>query len=113
MNCMSIECGEHRLLVDCGVTFPDLPFGTDVIRPDFRYLREAKRKHQALWLTHGHEDHIATEVTALGLTAVELAASAEDSTRRPARVATRSTSGSSSARWPFSASTAAARSSRR
>ncbi|HEX6242269.1 MAG TPA: ribonuclease J, partial [Polyangiales bacterium] len=58
MNCMSIECGDHRLLVDCGVTFPDHPFGTDVIRPDFRHLRENKLPHQALWLTHGHEDHI-------------------------------------------------------
>jgi ribonuclease J len=58
MNCMSIECGDHRLLVDCGVTFPDHPFGTDVIRPDFRHLRENKLPQQALWLTHGHEDHI-------------------------------------------------------
>lgn len=58
MNCMSIECGDQRVLVDCGVTFPDHPFGTDVIRPDFRYLRENKKPHQALWLTHGHEDHI-------------------------------------------------------
>jgi ribonuclease J len=58
MNCLSIECGDHRLLVDCGITFPDHPFGTDVIRPDFRHLSEAHKKHQALWLTHGHEDHI-------------------------------------------------------
>jgi ribonuclease J len=58
MNCMSIECGDHRLIVDCGITFPDHPFGTDVIRPDFRYLSEVKKRNQALWLTHGHEDHI-------------------------------------------------------
>jgi ribonuclease J len=58
MNCMAIEHGDHRLLVDCGITFPEQPFGTDVIRPDFRYLVEERRAHQALWLTHGHEDHI-------------------------------------------------------
>src|SRR5690349_14788912 len=58
MNCMAIEHGDHRLLVDCGITFPEQPFGTDVIRPDFRYLLEERRAHQALWLTHGHEDHI-------------------------------------------------------
>lgn len=58
MNCMSIECEDHRLLVDCGVTFPDHPFGTDVIRPDFKYLRDAPKRHSTLWLTHGHEDHI-------------------------------------------------------
>jgi ribonuclease J len=58
MNCMSIECGDQRLLVDCGVTFPDHPFGTDVIRPDFRHLRDTPKKSSALWVTHGHEDHI-------------------------------------------------------
>jgi ribonuclease J len=58
MNCMAIEHADHRLLIDCGITFPEQPFGTDVIRPDFRYLSEHKRAHQALWLTHGHEDHI-------------------------------------------------------
>jgi ribonuclease J len=58
MNCMSIESGAHRVLIDCGVTFPDLPFGTDVIRPDFRYLKEEPRPHTTIWITHGHEDHI-------------------------------------------------------
>jgi ribonuclease J len=58
MNCMSIEHDDHRLLVDCGVTFPDHPFGTDVIRPDFKHLRDTPKQHTALWVTHGHEDHI-------------------------------------------------------
>jgi ribonuclease J len=58
MNCMSIEHGSHRVIVDCGVTFPDLPFGTDVIRPDFRHLRDDPRPHTLFWITHGHEDHI-------------------------------------------------------
>lgn len=58
MNCMSIECEDHRILVDCGVTFPDHPFGTDVIRPDFGHLAAVKKPKQLLWLTHGHEDHI-------------------------------------------------------
>jgi ribonuclease J len=58
MNCMAIEQGDFRLFVDCGITFPDHPFGTDVIRPDFRYLREEPRSRSAIWLTHGHEDHI-------------------------------------------------------
>jgi ribonuclease J len=58
MNCMSVEYGDSRLLIDCGITFPDLPFGTDVIRPDFQHLRDVPKKQSALWLTHGHEDHI-------------------------------------------------------
>lgn len=58
MNCMSIEHGDHRLLIDCGITFPDHPFGTDVIRPDFKHLRDTPKRHTTLWITHGHEDHI-------------------------------------------------------
>jgi len=58
MNCMAIEQGGFRLLVDCGITFPDHPFGTDVIRPDFGYLRAEPCQKSALWITHGHEDHI-------------------------------------------------------
>lgn len=58
MNCMSVEHDDHRLLIDCGITFPDHPFGTDVIRPDFRHLRDVPKRHSTLWLTHGHEDHI-------------------------------------------------------
>ncbi|HEY6876427.1 MAG TPA: ribonuclease J, partial [Polyangiales bacterium] len=58
MNCMSIEYGDSRLLIDCGITFPDHPFGTDVIRPDFKHLRDVPKKQSTLWLTHGHEDHI-------------------------------------------------------
>jgi ribonuclease J len=58
MNCMSVEHGDCRLLIDCGITFPDHPFGTDVIRPDFKHLRDVPKKHSTLWLTHGHEDHI-------------------------------------------------------
>lgn len=58
MNCMSVEHGDTRLLIDCGITFPDHPFGTDVIRPDFQRLRDVPKRHSTLWLTHGHEDHI-------------------------------------------------------
>jgi ribonuclease J len=58
MNCMSVEHGDSRLLIDCGITFPDLPFGTDVIRPDFQHLRDVPKPQSVLWLTHGHEDHI-------------------------------------------------------
>ncbi len=58
MNCMSIECDDQRVLIDCGVGFPGLPFGTDVIRPDFRYLADEPCRDTALWVTHGHEDHI-------------------------------------------------------
>jgi ribonuclease J len=51
---------EGRLLiVDCGVLFPgdDQP-GIDLILPDFSYIRERLNDIEAVFLTHGHEDHI-------------------------------------------------------
>jgi ribonuclease J len=51
---------EGRLLiVDCGVLFPgdDQP-GIDLILPDFSYIKERMNDVEAIFLTHGHEDHI-------------------------------------------------------
>lgn len=58
MNCLCLECEGFRLIVDCGLTFPDLPFGTEIIHPDFDYLRQNPIGEQVVVLTHGHEDHI-------------------------------------------------------
>ena len=39
--------------------FPeDEHLGVDIIIPDFSYLRTTKNRLRALFLTHGHEDHI-------------------------------------------------------
>ena len=47
------------IIVDCGLGFPDedMP-GVDIIIPDFTYLRENEEKLKAVFITHGHEDHI-------------------------------------------------------
>ncbi len=59
MNLMVYECGEEAILVDCGMMFPDAAtLGVDVIVPDMTYLFEHASKIKALFLTHGHEDHI-------------------------------------------------------
>jgi ribonuclease J len=59
MNLMVYECGEDAVLVDCGMMFPDAAtLGVDVIVPDMTYLFENASKVRALFLTHGHEDHI-------------------------------------------------------
>ncbi len=59
MNLMVYECGEEAIVVDCGMMFPDAAtLGVDVIIPDLTYLFENAAKIRALFLTHGHEDHI-------------------------------------------------------
>jgi ribonuclease J len=59
MNLMVYECGDEAILVDCGMMFPDAAIlGVDVIVPDMTYLFENAAKVKALFLTHGHEDHI-------------------------------------------------------
>lgn len=58
LNTMVVEVGSERVVLDCGVMFPDPTIGVDYIVPDFRYILDSKRKVSALLLTHGHEDHI-------------------------------------------------------
>ena len=57
MNLMAISYGETCLVVDAGVSFPDVELlGIDLVIPDLTYLQQ--RRVSALVLTHGHEDHI-------------------------------------------------------
>jgi len=59
MNLMVYEHGDEAILVDCGMMFPDAAtLGVDVIVPDMTYLFDNASKIKALFLTHGHEDHI-------------------------------------------------------
>jgi ribonuclease J len=59
MNLMVYECGDEAILVDCGMMFPDAAtLGVDVIVPDMTYIFDNPSKFKALFLTHGHEDHI-------------------------------------------------------
>lgn len=57
MTCYQFQ--DDLIVVDCGIGFPDedMP-GVDIIIPDFTYLRENKDKLKAVFVTHGHEDHI-------------------------------------------------------
>jgi ribonuclease J len=58
MNCMAVECDGRIAVVDCGILFPNEPIGVDVIAPDLSWLRERKEQVGAVFLTHGHEDHL-------------------------------------------------------
>ncbi|MDW7657471.1 MAG: ribonuclease J, partial [Bacillota bacterium] len=58
-NLTVYEYGDEMIIVDCGIAFPedDMP-GIDVVIPDFSYVIQNKHKLKAIFLTHGHEDHI-------------------------------------------------------
>ncbi|MDR1643290.1 MAG: ribonuclease J, partial [Clostridiales bacterium] len=60
-NMTIIEYGNEMIAIDCGVAFPeDDMLGIDLVIPDFSYLLKNKSKLKALFLTHGHEDHIGS-----------------------------------------------------
>lgn len=59
MNCLALETAEGLLVVDCGITFPEDDHGVELLHPDFSYLLERRERVLGVFLTHGHEDHIA------------------------------------------------------
>ncbi len=53
--------GQERLIVvDLGVTFPDMDTtpGVDLIMPDISWLEARKDQIDAIFITHAHEDHV-------------------------------------------------------
>ena len=58
-NMYVIENDETIIIIDCGVKFPGVEFpGINYIVPDFTHLKNNRNKIKALFITHGHEDHI-------------------------------------------------------
>src|SRR5215472_16523194 len=59
MHMMAFRSNGNIIVVDAGVMFPDEELlGVDIIVPDITYLLENKSEVKAIFLTHGHEDHI-------------------------------------------------------
>ncbi len=54
------EGRERFMLVDLGVTFPDMDTtpGVDLILPDISWLEERKDRLDGIVITHAHEDHV-------------------------------------------------------
>lgn len=60
LNMMLVEFGDDLIAVDCGLMFPDpdeMP-GIDHVIPDFAYALAKRDGFRAVFLTHGHEDHV-------------------------------------------------------
>ena len=51
---------ERLIVVDLGVTFPDMDGspGVDLILPDITWLAERKHRIDGVFITHAHEDHV-------------------------------------------------------
>src|SRR3954447_10451672 len=58
-NMTVVEYDGSIVVVDTGLMFPTPDqLGIDLVLPDFTYLRDRADDIEAIFLTHGHEDHV-------------------------------------------------------
>ncbi|MEB3197750.1 MAG: ribonuclease J [Candidatus Sericytochromatia bacterium] len=58
-NMWCLRAGDDIVVLDCGFAFPsDDMHGVDYVLPDYRYLEANAERVRAVFISHGHEDHI-------------------------------------------------------